>query len=378
MTETKAKYIEVEKLNVPFDFDKVFPGCFATLPVQRIFEIIQRYSARKNRKIILVKDLNYKNEYCKKEFKAFSTAKKEEYHWENAGGKRLPKKAIRIDFFSVKANYNINILNNENYLGYCILIPQYHKPNTFRAAQTLLKIIPNTGNYLICRNFSVDVTLKTQDNNLTKKKFIIKAFPFQEHDSYFLLCAHVALSVCRWHIKKDSGPINHSEFENFADDSFKESMFPKMPSLYRKRNRGLNGPQIIEVAKKFSNPLYYSVEAKPFVNNLTRLIYRYIRTGIPILLVFDTEKVMHCVIIIGYTENNDLGWEISRKYYFSNYLTLPPYLSPQSDHEIDWVSHFIVQDNNFGPYLLFPYHKIEWLIKQDNAWFLALFPKKEQ
>lgn len=375
MAKTEEKNIEVEKVKIPFDFTQIFPGCSATLPVQRIFKIIQRHSAGKNQATILIKNLNYEDEYCKDEIEAFSTAK-EEYHWDNIEKEQLPEKAVRIDFFSVAGDFDISKfkksdLENENYLGFCVLIPQYYNPTTFRAAQAIVKILPNMEKHLICKEFSVEVTLKTQDNNLTKKKFIIKAFPFQEQNDFFLSCAHVALSACRWFTKTDSGPIKHSEFKNFAKNS---SQFTKMPSLYRKRNRGLNGRQILEVARKFSNPLSYSAETKPLFKNLTRLIYRYIGTRIPILMVFDTEKVMHCVVIIGYIENDDLGWALLRKYYFNRSLTLPPYLSPNSDHEIDWVSHFIIQDNNFGPYLLFPYHKLEWLIKQDNAWFLTLFP----
>lgn len=382
MQEIEEKNIKIEKLKIPFDFAQIFPGCFATPPLQRILEIIQRYSIEKNQAIILVKNLNYRDKYCKDEFKAFKKAKKEEYHWKIIKNEKLPKKAIRIDFFSVRINFNIDALkiddlNNENYLGFCVLIPQYCNPNTFRAAQALLKIFPNMKNYLIYKEFHVKVTLKTQDNNLAIKIFTLKAFPFQEQNNFFLSCSHVALSACRWHIKTESGPIEHEEFKDFAKNYFKETLFPKMPSLYRKRSRGLNGHQISEIASTFSNPLYYSIEANPLAKNLVRLIYRYIRTGIPVLLVFDAEKGMHCVIIIGYTENNDLCWEVLRKHYFDRYLTLPPYLSPQSNHGIDWVSHFIIQDNNFGPYLLFPYHKLEWLIKQENAWFLALFPNEE-
>jgi hypothetical protein len=371
--------IEIEEVETPFDFAQIFPGCSATLPVQRILQTMQRHSIEKKQAIILIKNLNYRDEYCIDEFKTFAKAKKKEYHWEIIKNEQLPKKAIRIDFFSAETNFGngnpkIDDLKNENYLGFCILIPQYCNPNTFRAARALVKIFPNVENYFICKEFPVEVILKTQDNNLTKKTFTIKAFPFQEQNDIFLSCSHVALSTCRWFIKTESGPIKHSEFNKYAKNRFKKDMFSKRPSLYRKRNHGLNGPQISEIASKFSNPLFYSVESKPFVKNLIRLVYRYIRTKIPILLVFETENGLHSIIIIGYIENNDLCWGISRKYYFNKNSTLPDYLSPNSSHEIDWVSDFIIQDNNLGPYLFFPYHKLEWLIKQENAWFLPLFP----
>jgi hypothetical protein len=371
--------IEMEELEPPFDFAKIFPGCSATLPVRRILQTMQRHSVEKNQAIIIVKNLNYRDTHCIDEFKTFLRAKKEEYHWEIIKKEKLPKKAIRIDFFSVGTNFDnsnpkIDDLRNENYLGFCVLIPQYCDPNTFRAAQALVKILPNLETHLIYKEFPVKVILKAQDNNLTKKTFTIKAFPFQEQNDYFLSCSHVALSTCRWFIKTESGPIKHSEFKEYAKIDTEKDMFSKAPSLYRKRSHGLNGRQISEIASKFSNPLFYSVETKPFIRDITRLVYRYIRTKIPILLVFETENGMHCILIIGYVENNDLCWGMLRKHYFNKNSTLPHYLSPDSSHEIDWVSHFIIQDNNFGPYLLFPYHKLEWLIKQENAWFLPLVP----
>lgn len=373
--------IEVKKIETPFDFTQIFPECSATLPLQRIFEVMQRHSTDKNQAMILVKNINYEDKYCMDEFEAFREAKENEYHWKIIINEQLPEKAIRIDFFSAGTNFDnanpkINDLKDENYLGFCVLIPQYCNLNTFRVARALVKIFPNMKNHLIYKEFSEDVILKTQDNNLTIKTFVIKAFPFQEQNDYFLSCSHVALSTCRWFMKTESGPINHSEFKEMAKEHFKKDKFTKKPSLYRKRNRGLNGHQILEIAKKFSNPLRYSVETKPLVKNLIRLVYRYIRTKIPVLLVFETGNEPHCILIIGYIENNDLCWGILRKYYFNKESTLPAYLSPDSSHEVDWVSHFIIQDNNLGPYLLFPYHKLEWLIKQDNAWFLPLFPNE--
>lgn len=371
--------IEMEELDPPFDFAKIFPGYSATLPVRRILQTMQKHSVEKNQAIIIVKNLNYRDEYCIDEFKTFLKAKKEEYHWEIIKKEKLPKKAIRIDFFSVGTNFDnnnpkIDDLRNENYLGFCVLIPQYCNPNTFRAAQALVKILPNLEDHLIYKEFPVKVILKAQGNNLIEKTFTIKAFPFQEQNDFFLSCSHVALSTCRWFTKTKSGPIKHSEFKEYAKIDIEKDMYSKTPSLYRKRSHGLNGLQISEIASKFSNPLFYSVETKPFIRDITRLVYRYIRTKIPILLVFETENGMHCILIIGYVENNDLCWGMLRKHYFNKNSTLPHYLSPGSSHEIDWVSHFIIQDNNFGPYLLFPYHKLEWLIKQENAWFLPLVP----
>jgi len=372
------KYIRIENIKNYFDILKVFSKYSTSFPFKRISHIIQKHATNElnsNGKgtITLVVDSHYTDQDCEDEFATLSDFQKEEYTWEIIGKKKLNKKVIRIDFFCTNVNSkSLENLSDENYLGFCVLMPLFSHPKIFRVSKALIKVLPEIENSSICKTFSIPVKFKETGENLIEKIFNIKAFPFQQQDTVLQSCSHVALSMNRWFIQPKSGLLKSSWFKNFIEKN--QSKFPS-PSIFRKKNRGLNGPQMEKIASDFSNPLYYSIEAKPYIKDPARIIYRYIKTGIPVLFSFETDHEMHCVVIIGYIDNNDCYWSLTREYYFNNISSLPSYLAPHSNHEIDWVSYFILHDDNLGPYLSFPYHKLEWLIKQKKASFIPLFPK---
>lgn len=378
MVNMAISYKKIKNVKNSYDFIKIFSAYSTTLPFKRILTIIQKHGIHNlcsggKDVITIVKNSDYKDKDCEDEFKAFSDAKEEEYNWESVKDNQLPKKAIRLDFFSTEidssnVNSEIKNLNDKDYLGYCVLVPLCYKPNTLRVLKALIRAPFSKDNFIILENFTTEVEFRAREGKYYRKKFKIKAFPFQEQNIYLQSCAHVTLSMFRWFMQTKKGLIKHSEFKKYAENP-KTTIEKSL--IYRKRSRGMAEFQITETANTFSNPAYYSTEKNPFINNPTRILYRYIDTKIPVMLNFKTEKEMHCIAIIGYVENHDCVWGTTREYYFNNHLDLPP----NSKHEIDWVSHFIIQDDNLGPYLLFPYHKLEWLIEQEKAWFLSLFPK---
>jgi len=80
-----------------------------------------------------------------------------------------------------------------------------------------------------------------------------------------------------------------------------------------------------------------------------QLVYPYIESGIPVFVSISTESSRHVVVVVGHTFDQDSWWRQAEGGYFpvlsSGITWVPSYT---------WVPEFIVQDDNFGPYMTIP------------------------
>lgn len=77
-----------------------------------------------------------------------------------------------------------------------------------------------------------------------------------------------------------------------------------------------------------------------------RLVYAVVESGHPALLVFSTKDKLedHVVAVFGHTLNSD-EWHPQAQRLYAGPLTAPYYPSSA------WADHFLIHDDNFGPYL---------------------------
>ena len=94
-----------------------------------------------------------------------------------------------------------------------------------------------------------------------------------------------------------------------------------------------------------------------------------VKSGHVALLVFTTgeENVEHVVTVFGHTRNSD-EWHPE---------AIPAYSGPQSTPYYPssfWIDHFLIHDDNFGPYFAFSSRALEVDQKVHGRWIIALHP----
>ncbi len=80
--------------------------------------------------------------------------------------------------------------------------------------------------------------------------------------------------------------------------------------------------------------------------SIERVVYPYLESGIPAIIGIETEVAGHSVLIVGHTFDRDSWWQQAELGYFpflaGGISWIPSYM---------WTPEFIIQDDNFGPYL---------------------------
>jgi hypothetical protein len=76
------------------------------------------------------------------------------------------------------------------------------------------------------------------------------------------------------------------------------------------------------------------------------LVYRYVESGIPAIAVLDLEIGAHTIAIVGHTFDPDAWWAGARAGYYPSL-----YRGKQWIPSALWTPQYIVQDDNYGPYL---------------------------
>ncbi len=227
----------------------------------------------------------------------------------------------------------------KSYLGFCDLRPTPAGTVSMAFLDQTVFIKTNKDYvYLLCsKPFKVP---------LGEHSIEIQGFPFIQQDGRIVRCAQAALaSVSQFY---EIGGFTGPDITDYADE---------LPSGARSiPSRGLTVEQIGHVLKKMDRfPIVYDFTRTPEDPDITtlqhreQLIYRYVESGIPVIIGIEAGNEMHAMVVIGHTFSPD-SWlaETSQRYYDQ------PRTGTLCHCCTNWIERFVVQDDNLGPYTLVP------------------------
>lgn len=250
----------------------------------------------------------------------------------------------RLHFFEDVINRIEDIKDQDSrYLGYCDVRPT--PGNTISGALIDTRVFVKSNRdylFLICqRDFSVRFD--------AERSLHVRAFPYMQQDGNVVRCAQAALaSIARFHDKTQTGP----EFTTIGS---------RIPTGARAiPSGGLEARQIgLAISEMNFEPVLYDFSFTPAeakeVLHCEQIIYRYVESGIPVLIGVEAGRELHALVVIGHTFTPDSWLAHTRTSYYNRPKTGWTYHC-----STNWVERFVVQDDNLGPYMLAPADFIQY------------------
>lgn len=258
----------------------------------------------------------------------------------------------RISFFLCPSNTSPA---PSDYLGYVVFKQDYFtnlpQPRAYVFESVMQPFRRETeNNFIHCArhyevntalgNFSVTGVLYAKQNNLT------------------FVCAHVGLRTILASILPE-GDISYTRLNTLAGIDHKSRCVgdgvgglkpPEIEQILTGLN--INFEKIVhEPSKQLALPTDYQSQ-----------LYGFIESGFPALLAFEADDPRpgpgggprHAIPVFGHTFNEDAWLPDAYRTYFGG---SPSYYSSEN-----WLSNFVIHDDNFGPYFCMPRH----FMKKDN------------
>lgn len=272
--------------------------------------------------------------------------------------------AIKITFFDKEVlDVNIiNSLNNENLLGQFILINYKKEKNKNKnkiISYVYEAVFPRPRAFQPKIGYSVGLlnnyitTGKKFKIKCKSKEFLISSVYYCQQNGETSYCAHSCIRMILNSIEARGSLINTRYINN--------SVLTFSPK------RGLALDDIRQILKKEGQPQIWNCENIPnsrYISNLAAIV----ESGVPSLLIFSTGGYTeHVVNVCGYTLNTD-EWHPEAQRIYSGAKDAQ-YIESSS-----WVDHFVVHDDNFGPYYTLASRVLEVDVKTNAKWIIALFP----
>jgi hypothetical protein len=270
--------------------------------------------------------------------------------------KKYPEKCDRLHFFA--SNLEKKDLNNltkfkDNYLGFCVLRPLPEQ----RVVNAIIKPFKDENDppksFVLCQEvFPVEILMQDGTSQILE----ISGFPFMQQDGQAGCCAHAALIMAdRFLVQRRNK--GKAEDEKKEEPHFLQKI-RKFLSLVPGEGRkiptsGLRPVDISEALEKMGySALVYEYKKDshpPFPAE--KVIYHYLESRIPVQLIIPTKGARHVLTIIGHSFDPDVWWALAREPYYQRRRSE----SEGNYHcSTNWIEHFIIQDDNFGPYLTVP------------------------
>ncbi|MFH1069175.1 MAG: hypothetical protein V1794_06080 [Candidatus Glassbacteria bacterium] len=257
----------------------------------------------------------------------------------------------RLHFFksNIQNETQLNNLASRDYLGFCDIRPLWREKTVCKALISNKVFVKSNKDYLY---LTCSAKFKVRLN--TGKILSVEAFPYIQQDGRVVRCAQAAIATTLQYFKNSSfgGPWKLTE-ENTISGSAITTAAMKLASAHRDLpSRGLTGESIGIILKNFGlHPLMYqypaATEELRESNKPAQLIYRYIESGIPVIVGIRTGSENHALVIIGHTFSPDTWMSLPFRGYYRQGKTGKYYNS-----STEWIEQFVVQDDNYGPYML--------------------------
>ncbi|KMP10744.1 hypothetical protein UR09_05315 [Candidatus Nitromaritima sp. SCGC AAA799-A02] len=188
------------------------------------------------------------------------------------------------------------------------------------------------------------------------QKFIVNGVYFCQQNNVTSVCAHACLKMSINAVSSGEGLITTRWINQLLD--------------IRPPFDGLSHEQIKYVLSSTNfNPGFYDCEQTDDPSQYLSTLHSIVDSGFPSLLVFSTgdDEIDHVVMVFGHTLNTD-EWHPQ---------ALPGYSGPGSAPYYScssWVDHFLIHDDNFGPYYSFSSRSLSISSKIKAKFIIGLYP----
>lgn len=286
------------------------------------------------------------------------------------------KRCTRIHFFKCfgdnqkELTWPIDIEDHEklqnSYLGFIVILPISQKGNIGR---TVVRPFPMTGmESYCCTNTKTSV-------NILGMPLVAHGMPFKEQDGRIGVCATVAMWIVARYMHLEFGLTRYSPSEITRAANKFLRINREFPA-----NRGLQVEQMVSgfVELGYSPLVYDKATFTPGEWNPKEIIYKYIESGIPAIIITEHGNSLHASVVIGHDIVSEKTvdtnkWLVSNSVLMGNflvhddsygpYLRLPdkdPLVTPNStsDKPLNDLSPFEIPQNRYTPYTLCDVDKI--------------------
>ncbi len=185
-----------------------------------------------------------------------------------------------------------------------------------------------------------------------ERTFNIKGTFFCQQNSKTSVCAHAGLRMI----------LNNRDGMDLTTSKINEilNLSPNKSEKRYKRSWGLSVDEVVKVITSFNLKCkQWNFFAYP-TWDYAQYTHRSVESKFPSLLAFSTANDMHVVPVVGHTLNSDM-WRPEAEFQYKGQLyrmtesqlfglnTIEKHVPAAS-----WVDHFIIHDDNFGPYYCLP------------------------
>lgn len=179
-----------------------------------------------------------------------------------------------------------------------------------------------------------------------KLEVSLVGLPFMQQDGAVSRCADASLWMASSLVSKA-----HPEWTDckvLTHDVVADALqyFPAIGSR-RMPSGGLNTMEMMLAFERSGyNPVPYDFDTDAKKAKSDHTVYRWIESGIPVILCLQLEKDQHTVVVCGHTFDPDAWWPGARTDYFPSLASEDRWLSSSL-----WATQYLVLDDNYGPML---------------------------
>lgn len=274
-------------------------------------------------------------------------------------GSAIEIKAFQITFINEKIGSveKIREINDSQFLASVIII-NFKNNNEwnsylFRAIVTIPGITKETDRMPLLNNYihvfkTFPCEIRISDTQV--HKFNIIGTYFSQQNSTTSVCGHAALCMAVNNTITFSGEFVSPEHINRS-----------IGVDHKNRKFGPGTGLSIEDIRKALDSFGLEYAQMAFFEypnfEYNEIVYRYLESGYPVLLIFTTKDELHVVTVIGHTLNSDLWRPEAEFAYTKPVFATEDHIAYRS--AAAWVDHFIIHDDNFGMYLCMPVESLK-------------------
>ena len=307
-------------------------------PLKRIFQVVLAQGCK-----VILKDKECEEEEWTSEHNIFYSKLFKKYS----------DKTERLHFFAEELHEK-DLANlskfKDTYLGFAVLRPLKEQRIVYAVIKPLVDKNDPPKSFVLCQE-TFPVEVNTKDG--IPQTLEVCGFPFMQQDGQAGCCAHAALIMADRFLvqRRNKGkPEEEKEKPHFLEEISK--LLSVVPGEGRKiPTSGLRPIEISEAlaGMKYSPLVYEYVKGRTPAFPSERVIYHYLESRIPVQLVIPTAAGRHVLTVIGHSFDPDVWWALAHEPYYKGRPSGGDYHCSTT-----WIGNFIVNDDNFGPYLTIP------------------------
>ncbi len=171
----------------------------------------------------------------------------------------------------------------------------------------------------------------------------VSGLPFMQQDALASRCAHASLWIATSLVKSAFPKWTGCEVIDYNKVSAALSSWP--PFSRRVPSGGLSAPEIMLALERSGyDPISYSFDTEAEKAKSDHTVYRWVESGVPVILLLSLESERHSVVVAGHTFDSEAWWPGARIDYFPSLAGADRWYSSSL-----WAPQYLVLDDNYGP-----------------------------